>query len=160
MGTNMTSLPWLWNLSGGWSLVLFNKAPAVWWWPCFWRPSAENEPVVWYSSSSVLLWELADSGLGSPTQRSMCLHVCVCPGCIFPDSHQIHIWSVMNHFLLKTTLLRSPALMLINFLLWLFTKTNRKTECTKQMDGAWKEQTQWLKPSRNQDKEKWENAQS
>lgn len=35
----------------------------------FLKASAENEPVVRYSSSSALLWELAGSGLASPESK-------------------------------------------------------------------------------------------
>lgn len=44
-------LTWLRNLSGGRCLALFNKAPAVQRWSCFWALWT-NEPVVWHSASS------------------------------------------------------------------------------------------------------------
>lgn len=83
---NVTSLTWPWNLSVGWFLVvLFNKAPAVRRQPCFSRPRQKNEPVVWYSSSSELLWDLAGSGLAQSEEHvSTCVDVyvsrvsCVC----------------------------------------------------------------------------------
>lgn len=134
----MPSLTWLWNLSGGWSLALLNKDPAVHWWPCFRRPQQTNESVVWYSSSSALLWDLAGTGL--PVRRAcLCGSVCVC-GCLCvsrvysagqPYLKQNESLSLHYHPVLTASL--QPR-RLTNFL---YTKTNRKDR-TKHVVGVWK----------------------
>lgn len=69
----------------------------------FRRPRQKNEPVVWYSSSSVLLCDPAGSGLCSPRQRRMCVYMCVRVS-VCPWLHNSHprIWNAMNPFLLKS----------------------------------------------------------
>lgn len=159
MITNMPSLTWLWNLSGGWSLALLNKDPAVHWWPCFRRPQQTNESVVWYCSSSALLWDLAGTGL--PVRRAcLCGSVCMCVSRVY-SAGQPYLKqneSLSLHYLPALTASLQPW-RLINFL---YTKTNRKDREHKTHCGSLEKSkhSDCIQAETKTNWEKWQNAQS